>query len=136
MICIDLVLLPYRNSKETIGAYSLIQQGKSNPVTSYRFYTNEGIKFSLEKDFIQEEEVILQRTMLFKQIVNVKTSKRDYSSLLSSGFNGFSLVFMDVLAFSSAISLVKLQGDTELSKNQYQNYILFNRFMVFCIVTI
>ncbi|WP_413512552.1 hypothetical protein [Myroides odoratus] len=67
MICIDLLLLPYRNSEETIVTYSLIQQGKSNPVTGYRFYTDEGTKFSLEKDFIQEEEVILQRTMLLNK---------------------------------------------------------------------
>ena len=136
MVFVDLFLFPYQESEETIVAYSLIKQGKSDTVTGYHFYTDKGTEFSLEQDFVKEDVVVLSRTTLYEQVVGVKTEKRDYSSLLSSGFNGFSLVLIVVLTFSTIIGLIKLSGTEPLTVNQYQNYVLFTGFMLFCVVSI
>ncbi len=134
LIIVDAVFLPYQQSEETIEYYGIRRQVRSREVVGYYYYTNKGGRFSIDKDYIRGSSIVLKRTLLFKQIVQVKTSTRDYTPLLSSGSNGFTLVLFVILAFSCGISLYKLGGNEPMTVNRYQNFVMFPAFFLFCTV--
>ena len=136
LIVVDLVFLPYEKSAETIEYSELVTQGSMKEVVGYRYRTDQGTTFSLDKDYIRGDAITLERTLLFKQIIDVKTATRDYTPLLSSGFNGFTLFWLVFLAFSCGISLFNLWGNEPMTVNRYQNFVMFTAFIFFCTVSV
>ena len=136
LIVADLVFLPLEKSEEKIEYYGFVRQVRTKEVVGYHYLTDKGRRFSLDKDYIRGSHVILHRTLLFKQITVVRTATRDYSALLSSGFNGFTLVLVGILSLSCGVSLLNLWGNEPMTVNRYQNLVVFPAFMFFCTVSI
>ncbi|WP_158962847.1 hypothetical protein [Myroides fluvii] len=132
LIVVDLVFLPHEKTEETIESYGFLTQGNTKEVVGYRYLTDKGTKFSINKDYIRGDQVTIQRTLLFKEIVDIKTPSRDYTKLLASGFNGFTLVLLVILAVSCGISVFNLWGVDPIPVNRYHNFVMFTAFVFFC----
>lgn len=107
---------------------------RGNVCVGYIFFTQKGFHFSTEKTFIEESKVKIFKNMIFKNIVGLKTDKKDYSDKLISGLNGFTFYLIIVLSISSIISLLLLFFNKKLSENTFQNIILFNSLIIFYVV--
>jgi len=126
---IDDYIVSYSKNTVTSGRYS-----KSKTTVCYKFYTQKGLEFSTEKTYINENDVKIKHSYIFKNITSVKSETKDYSDKLTSGLNGATLWFIIGLTISAIISLLNLRYNKNLSKNGFQNIILFNSLLLFYIL--
>lgn len=134
---IDRFILPSREIPDTILQYAKVTQSRSNKVArstsvrGYKFYTANDFEFSTDRAYISEPEITIEHTLLFKNIISVRTKDEDITHKLLSGLGGFNCIFYLTLAFSSTISLLFLFFKPEISENAFLNIWLFNAFMLF-----
>ena len=129
----DYYVLPASKITDTITHYSIQSTGKSKQKVSYHYFTQKGFTFSTSKEFIEENNIEIQTSLLFKSITNVKSKTKDYTSLLSSSLsiNGILFYFCLVLLSSIGISLKILVSKKGFSENTFYNIVCFNSFMIF-----
>lgn len=139
LILFDFFILPKKNVTDTIVEYSKIMHvynGKFQKTTSlfgYKFYTEKGFEFSTDKRFIEETNVQIKHTIIFKNITDVFTENNDYSSTLMSDLNSVNLYFYIILSISTTTSILTILLYKNITENGFQNIVLFNLFMLFCI---
>lgn len=137
---IDSWILPQKTINDEITSYSKIffrstqkyTNSESKTFVGNIFYTQQGYKFSLQKTFIEENEITIKQSYIFKNITAVKSKYKDYSEKLMSGLNGACLYSVIALAVTSIISLLMLRFNKNLSENGFQNIILSNSFLLIC----
>ncbi|MEO5775389.1 MAG: hypothetical protein ABIQ27_00700 [Flavobacterium sp.] len=135
---IDKWILPQKKFNDEIIAYSTISYKNSNRRNNYsqskiylgtKFFTRKGNEFSLEKGFVEENKVTIERSYFFRSITSVKSPIKDYSNKLTSGLNGGCWYFIIGVTISSIISLLILRFNRNLSENGFQNIFLINSFL-------
>ncbi|MGO4772421.1 hypothetical protein ACEN2I_12220 [Flavobacterium sp. W22_SRS_FK3] len=129
----DYYILPVSKTTDLITHYSVQTTGKSKQKVSYHYFTKKGFTFSTAKEYIQDNNIEIETSVLFKSITEVKSNTRNYTSLISSGLsiNGVLFYFCLVLLFSIGISLKILLSKKGFSENTFYNIICFNSFMIF-----
>lgn len=137
-ILLDRWILPQKTIEDKLINHRVLtitrstQFGTAKVYIGDRYYTALGYQFTLETDRpIRETEIIITRSLLFKNINTLKDKRHDYTNRLTSGLNGVFLLFTHIITCSTALSLVLLIRNRNLSKNQFQNIILFNGFIIF-----
>ncbi len=134
----DYYVLPASKTTDVITHYAVRTTGRgSNPEkVSVHYYTQKEFTFSTIRDDIEENDVELEYSLLFKSITKVKSEKNDYTNLLCNGLssNGIQFYFCGVLLISIAISLKILLSKKSFSENTFYNIICFNLFMIFLCV--
>nr|WP_294925194.1 hypothetical protein [uncultured Flavobacterium sp.] len=130
---IDYYVLPVSKTTDLITHYSVQTTGKSKEKVSYHYFTQKGFTFSTTKEYIEDSDIEIETSLLFKSITDVKSKTRNYTNLLSSSLsiNGILFYFCLVLLFSIAISLKILLSEKGFSENTFYNIICFNSFMIF-----
>ena len=134
---IDRWILPQKTIDDKIISFSTIRVTNSSKfmrsqiVIGHTFFTQNGFCFSTENAFVEEDEVTIKYTSIFKNITGVKTRIKDYSDKLISDFNGACYYFIIVLVVSAIISLLILRLNISITENGFQNIILFNSLMLF-----
>ncbi|MTH14940.1 hypothetical protein [Flavobacterium sp. LC2016-01] len=127
----DFFLLPTTKANDIIISYSTREvKGKS---ISYHFFTKKGFTFTTEKYVVDDADIAIEYSLLFKSVTNVKSKNKDYTKLLVNGLSpkGIQFYFFLVLLFSIAISLKILLSEKQFTENAFYNIICFNGFMVF-----
>ena len=139
----DLFILPKETLQEEIAEINKIQSYKRSRygerrkiLIGYQYITKNGHTFSLEKKRIREQNVVLTRTVILKDISTVKTKNENYSIHLLSGFNGLKTYFYGILGLSAIISLILLKYDMNMTKVRFENVIMFNGIMIFFIAVL
>jgi len=134
---VDTWILPQKTINDEIISYSKIFVNNNNKfsrskiLVGYIFFTRKGFEFSTQETFVEENEITIKHSYILKNITTVKSRTKDYSDKLMSGLNGACLYFTVGLTTSAIISLLFLRFDKNLSKNGFQNIILFNSFLAF-----
>lgn len=139
LFLIDRWVLPQKEIADQLIGYRKLtlkrntKFGSSEMSIGYHYYTEKGHEFTVEADkkWISTTNIRLKQTLLFKNISSAETDKHDYSSKLISGINGVCLLFIQIIVISSIISIVVLIRNKNISKNKFQNILLFNGFMLF-----
>ena len=141
LLFVDKLVLPQKTINDEIIAYGKIfVSGGRNQFSStstkvfagYRFFKQKGFEFSIDRKFIDENDITIKQSYIFKNITSVKSKTEDYSDKLMSGLNGACMYFTVGLLISAIISLLHLKFNKRLSENGFQNIILMNSFMVIC----
>lgn len=129
----DYYVLPTSKTNDVITQYLVRTSGKSKEKVSYHYFTQKGYTFSTAKEFIEEGDISIETSSLFKFVTMVKSEKKDYTELLSSGLssNGISFYSFMILLFSLGISLKIMLSKKGFSQNTFFNIICFNCFMIF-----
>ncbi|CAD0002896.1 hypothetical protein FLACHUCJ7_01111 [Flavobacterium chungangense] len=130
---IDYYVLPVSKTTDVITHYSVQTTGKSKQKVSYHYFTQKGFTFSTAKEYIEDSNIEIKTSLLFKSITEVKSKTKNYTNLLSSSLsiNGILFYFCLVLLFSIGISLKILISKKGFSENTFYNIICFNSFMIF-----
>jgi hypothetical protein len=136
---VDSWFLPQKTIKDEIEYYAPIYKtnrskystSETKTLMGYIFITKKKYKFSTQKKYIKENDIIIEQSYILKNITSVKTGNIDYSKDLMSGFNGMNFYLAVGLAISIVISLLFLKFDKNLTENGFQNIIIFNSFLVF-----
>jgi hypothetical protein len=136
---VDSWFLPQKTIKDEIEYYAPIYKtnrskystSETKTLMGYIFITKKKYKFSTQKKYIKENDIIIEQSYILKNITSVKTGNIDYSKDLMSGFNGMNFYLAVGLAISIVISLLLLKFDKNLTENGFQNIIIFNSFLVF-----
>jgi hypothetical protein len=141
VVFIDFYLLPKTKTNDAITYYTVQYGGRRNggkkAIMAYNFFTKKGHCFPTSNYLIEENDIEIKYTLLFKSVTNVKSKDKDYSENLAIGFNGMLFYCYFVLLFSIAISLKILLSKKSISENAFYNIICFNSFMLFiCIYMI
>ncbi len=142
LICLffaDLWILPQKKVDDVIVSYSertITSRGKfsrsgSTRHFSWNFYTQKGYQFSTENTFIDENEVAIEFTPIFKNVSRVKSKKQDYSNKLTSDLNGICFYLIVTLFITAVIGLLNLQFNKNLSENGFYNIILSASLLIF-----
>ena len=139
---VDKWILPKEKINDKIILYSTISvNNRRNLSNSYKsskiylctkFFTQKGLEFSIEKGFINENQIIIKRSYIFNSITSVKSQSEDYTNKLTSGLNGASLYSTIGLTLTSIISILMLKFNKKMSKNSFLNIILVNSFLIIC----
>lgn len=136
---VDQWILPQKEIDDKIVAYSDISMTYSRDrltketrkeFVGSKFYTEKGFEFSVQKTFIDENEIKIERSYIFRNVTSVKTLTKDYSSNLISGINGVCLILVITLIVAVVLSLLMLKFYKKLSENGFQNIILINSFLL------
>lgn len=129
----DYYILPVSKTTDLITHYSIQTTGKSKQKVSYHYFTKKGFTFSTAKEYIEDSNIEIETSLLFKSITEVKSKTRNYTSVLSSSLsiNGILFYFCLVLLFSIGISLKILLSKKGFSENTFYNIVCFNSFMIF-----
>jgi len=129
----DYYVLPSSKTNDIITQYLVRTSGKSKEKVSYHYFTQKGYTFSTTKEFIEEGNISIETSLLFKFVTTVKSDKKDYTDLLSSGLgiNGISFYSFIILLFSLGISLKIMFSEKGFSQNTFFNIVCFNSFMIF-----
>lgn len=134
---LDFYILPNSKTTDVITHYAVrTMKGKNSSKPqkiSYNYYTQKGFTFSTVKNYIEENNIEIEYSLLFKSVTKVKSKNNDYTNLLSNGLsiNGIQFYFCGVLLFSIAISLKILVSKKGFSENTFYNIICFNSLMIF-----
>lgn len=129
----DYYLLPVKKTEDTLVMYQKIIN-QDNILLKYRYFTQQGFNFYIAGRFIEEPNVTIEYTRLFKSIKKVIIKNKEYSEGLISDFKGVNFYFLIILAISSVISLLCLFYCKHLSDNGFLNIILFNSLMILYIL--
>lgn len=129
----DYYVLPVSKTTDLITHYSVQTTGKSKQKVSYHYFTKKGFTFSTAKEYIEENNIEIETSLLFKSITKVRSKTKNYTNLLSSSLsiNGILFYFCLVLLFSIGVSLKILISEKGFSENTFYNIICFNSFMIF-----
>jgi hypothetical protein len=135
---LDVYVLPQKSMEDTIVSYTIktkssrekYSRTRSELMRSYIFHTKKGHHFSTEKKYINENEITIKYSYLFKIVTSVKSQNEDYSSKLTSGLTGLNLLFTTGLLLSSIFSMLILHFKRNLSVNGFYNLILVNSFLL------
>ncbi len=129
----DHYVLPSSNTSDIITEYFVQTSGKSKQKISYHYFTKKGHTFSTAKEFIEESNIIIETSLLFKSVTKVKSETKNYYYIISSGLSIDGILFYSciLLLFSISISLKILLSKKGFSENTFYNIICFNSFMVF-----
>ncbi|KAF2507946.1 hypothetical protein EYY60_18535 [Flavobacterium zhairuonense] len=129
----DYYVLPASKTNDVITQYFVRTSGKSNQTVSYHYFTQKGYAFSTTKEFIEEGNISVGTSLFFKFVTTVKSDKKDYTDLLSSGLsiNGITFYTCLILLFSLGISLKIMLSKKGFSQNTFYNIVCFNSFMIF-----
>ena len=141
LVFVDFYILPKTKISDEITYYTIQYGGRRNggkkTIMAYNFFTKKGHCFPTSNYLIEENDIEIKYTLLFKSVTNVKSKDKDYSDDLAVGFNGILFYCYFVLLFSIAISLKILLSKKSVSENTFYNIICFNSFMLFvCIYMI
>jgi hypothetical protein len=137
---LDYIVFPQKETDEKLIAYHEIYLKNGNKYNSskefvgYKFFTEKGLEFSIKKEFIEENDVKLKSSYIFKTVTSVKSSKKDYSDQLMSGMTGLTMFLYKGLTISSIISILLLIFYKKLSLNGFQNIIIMNSFLAILII--
>lgn len=137
VLFIDLYLLPRKKVNDIIvsrteniikhkGRFS---SSSSEIMSCYKFLTKQELEFSTENYFIEENEVKIEYSYIFKSVTSVKSLTKDYSDNLISGLKGLILILFISLLVTTLISLLTLKFYKKLSENGFLNIILMNSFL-------
>lgn len=134
----DYYVLPSSKTTDVITHYKLVTSGKSKQKVSYHYLTAKGFTFSTAKEYIEENNVDIETSLLFQSVTKIKSDKRNYTNLISSGLsiNGIAFYLCLILLFSLTISIKILQSKKGFSENAFYNIICFNSFILFLCVYI
>lgn len=133
---LDYYVLPSSKTTDVITHYMIkTSRGKNNnnPQTvSCHYYTEKGFTFSTPKNYIEESDIELSYSLLFKSVTKVKSKNTDYTSNLSSSLSSNGILFYCccTLLLSIAISLKILLSKKGFTENTFYNIVCFNSFMV------
>lgn len=132
----DYYVLPSSKANDVIDQYFVRTSGKSRQKVSYHYFTQKGFTFSTAKEYIEENNIEIETSLLFKSITKVKSKTRDYTNLLSSDLsvNGIQFYTCLILLISIGISIKILLSKKGFSENTFYNIICFNGFMIFICV--
>ncbi|MET3018015.1 hypothetical protein [Flavobacterium hydatis] len=136
----DYYVLPASKTTDVITHYAVRTTGGGNgskpQKVSVHYYTQKGFTFSTIRDDIEENDIELEYSLLFKSVTKVRSNKNDYTDLLCNDLssNGIQFYFCGVLLISIAISLRILLSKKGFSENTFYNIICFNSFMIFVCV--
>lgn len=135
---LDNFILPQNSSEiKVVHTERISVSSKGNRHTiGYKYFTDNGLFFTTQEDYIYSKNFYVSQTYLFNNIVSIRSTNNDYTSKLMSGFNGATFYFSNILALASLISLFLLKRKKELSSNSFQNIILLHSFMIFIILYI
>lgn len=134
---LDFYILPNSKTADVITHYAVRtvrgKNGTKPQKVSYHYYTKKGFTFSTAKKYIEENDIELEYSLLFKSVTKVKSTNNDYTKDLSSSLsiNGIQFYFCWTLLLSIAISLKILLSKKAFTENTFYNIICFNSFMVF-----
>jgi hypothetical protein len=129
----DYYVLPTSKTNDVITHYAVQTSGKSKQKVSYHYFTRKGFTFSTAKEYIDENNIVIESSLLFKSVTNVKSDTKNYTSLLSSGLsiNGLQFYTCLILLVSLGISIKILLSKKGFSENTFYNIVCFNCFMIF-----
>jgi len=132
----DSWILPQQNTRDVVVAYRNIEVGggkfnRSKIPAGCRFFTQNNHSFSLEGAFVNQPDVMLAYSPIFKNVTAVKSDAEDYTKYLISGINGACLWFVAGLSVSAIGSLLLMGCYKNLSENGFINIILFNGLVAF-----
>ncbi|MDG2431439.1 hypothetical protein [Flavobacterium sp.] len=134
-VLIDFYFLPKTTVNDEITHYRIEyvrnKAGSSRTAVAYRFFTAKGHSFTTEKTFIEENDITIEFTSLFKNNSKVYSSKTDYSKKISSGLTGVLLYLFDGFLFSIVCSLIILHTKKNIGENSFYNIICLNSFLLF-----
>lgn len=133
----DLLILPKNKVEDVIVSRFekvISKRGKfssssSKMLSCYKFSTQKGFEFSTEKNSIEEDNVTIEYSFIFKSVTSVKSKNLDYTDKLISGFKGLNLLLFEFLIVASIIGLLILKFKKRISDNEFQNIILMNSFL-------
>lgn len=137
----DYYVLPVSKTTDVVTHYKVINSLRGNygskpQKISFHYYTQKGFTFSTVENDIEENDIELEYSLLFKSVTKVKSKNNDYTNLLCNDLssNGIQFYFCGVLLLSIAISLRILLSKKSFSENTFYNIICFNSFMIFICV--
>lgn len=137
LLFFDYFVLPTSKTKDVITYASVRtssgKNGSKRQTISYQYYTKKGFSFSTIKDDVEENDIEIEYSLVFKSVTTVRSKKNDYTKLLSNDLtaNGLQFYLCIVLLFSIAISIKILLSKKGFSENMFFNIICFNSFMIF-----
>ena len=111
----------------TVSASAGGTSAHENKRVGYKYQTKKGYQFSTERKRLQDIEVNLKITPVFKTVKTVITSNERIK--ISSGFNGANLVLFIVCNIMILASISYLLFVSDLSQNAKLNLIFSNLFM-------
>ncbi|MEL1255824.1 hypothetical protein AAEO57_18670 [Flavobacterium sp. DGU38] len=129
----DYYILPFSKTNDIITHYGVRTSGKSRQKVSYHYFTQKGHTFSTAKEFIEENNILVETSLVFKFVTTVKSEKKNYTNILSSGLsiNGIQFYTCLILLFSLGISIKIMLSKKGFSENTFYNIVCFNSFMIF-----
>jgi hypothetical protein len=129
----DYYILPTLKTNDVITHYAVQTSGKSKQKVSYHYFTQKGLTFSTAKEFIEENNIVIETSLLFKIVTKVKSETKNYTNTLSSGLsiNGIQFYTSLILLISLGISTKILLSKKGFSENTFYNIICFNGFILF-----
>ncbi|MDR6761140.1 oligoribonuclease NrnB/cAMP/cGMP phosphodiesterase (DHH superfamily) [Flavobacterium sp. 2755] len=132
----DYYFLPASKTNDLITNYSVITSGKSKQKVSYHYFTQKGFTFSTAKEYIEETNIVIETSLIFKFVTNVKSKTKDYTNIISSGLsiNGIQFYACLILLFSIGLSIKIFLSKKGFSENTFYNIVCFNCFMIFICV--
>lgn len=132
----DYYVLPTSQTNDVITHYSIRTSGKSKQKVSYHYFTQKGFTFSTAKEFIEENNIVIETSLFFKSVAKIKSETKNYTTALSSGLsiNGIQFYTCLILLFSLSISIKILLSKKGFSENTFYNIVCFNCFMLFICV--
>lgn len=135
---IDSYIIPKKNESDKIVAYSAIEQNTAfrfgQPTKTYlgfRFFTKKSYKFSLEQTFIENPEITISTSRIFRNVTTVYNQNGNYSEQLISGMNGINLYVFLILSISSIVSILVLTLNGNISNTTFGSIVTFHLFMIF-----
>ncbi len=135
-------IIPQKTESDKIIAYAAIKKktatkfGRPKKNLGFRFFTKKSYKFSLDETFIDNPEIKITTSRIFRNVTDVYNQNVNYSEKLMSGLNGINLYVFLILSISSIVSILVLTLNRNISNTTYSNIITFHIFMIFVAIMI
>jgi hypothetical protein len=72
----DYYVLPASKTTDLITHYSIQTTGKSKQKVSYHYFTQKGFTFSTAKEYIEDNNIEIETSLLFKSITAVNQTQK------------------------------------------------------------
>ncbi|WP_276378764.1 hypothetical protein [Flavobacterium sp. H4147] len=130
---VDYYVLPSSKTNDLITHYFVRTSGKSKQKVSYHYLTQKGFTFSTAKEYIEENNIEIETSLLFNSVTKIKSKTQNYTNLLSSSLsiNGIQFYICLILLFSLGISIKIMLSKKGFSENTFYNIVCFNCFLIF-----
>ncbi len=141
-VTMDTLMLPTTNIHDTILSYGKIYHtrntkfGQSTTFFGYKYFTTNGFEFITDKVYIEDPQIKIEHSLIFKNVLGVSNQERDFTKKLISGLNDGHIYYYLIMTISTFISICILVFKKYISNNEYLNIILFNLFLLFCVLII